>query len=217
MTYSTLTLKSISSKTDLIYRLIFESTSIFDFSPGQRILLCINDRWMPYVVAERINEKSFCIYIKIIEKGEASRVLVSMQAGDTLIFRFDETHARIHLDGPAVCIGLGIGVVPVYSLVESTLGESENAAIHFLYSARSDSELIYRNKLKALRDDYVSLNLEIVDERTRSIRDTRMHIIDLAKTYPDRMFIIGAQYEVAHDITDLLKRHGVHESLIKIA
>ena len=49
----------------------------------------------------------------------------------------------------------------------------------------------------------------MVYDHSKLLKDTRERIIEAAKKYPERIFVIGARQEIAKDIADALVAHGV--------
>lgn len=209
MTFSSAILVEREQVASSIYRFVFRTSTHFDALPGQHVLFQLGGKWVPYSIAEHISVDTFSVYIKLIDDGYASRLLRDLTTGESLGFRKSNEIVHEFIDGPAVCIGLGTGVVPVYSIIEHTLERQGDLAVHFLYGAQSNEDLIYLEKLIQFANENNSLDLEVVYDHSKLLKDTRERIIEAAKKYPERIFVIGARQEIAKDIADALVAHGV--------
>ena len=104
-----------------------------------------------YSIASAPEDEHVVLTIERLEDGEVSPYLVDvLRAGDELELRgpvggyfvWEES-----LGGPLVMIGGGSGVVPLRSMLRHWATTSRRVPVRLLYSARSWSEVIYRDEL----------------------------------------------------------------------
>ena len=195
-----------------ISRYVFSCAYLHVILPGQHVEIFLGGSWRPYTIA-RHHENTFEIVVKIIKGGAASEVLKNIKQGNIVDVKFND---KIHdvLDKPGVMIGIGTGVVPLYTLVTHALELGVQHPILFLYGTRHEVDLIYEKKLHDLQKRYASLTVKTLSSDDTRIKNpdkksTSDRIYNEVKSMHDRKIYISARSDIEKDLSRKLLSSGI--------
>ena len=122
-----------------------------------------------YTISSPPTRKDFCeITVKREENGYVSRHLHEMVHEDDMIqvsapagrFVFDTAQA-----GSIVLIAGGVGITPLMSILRDLTDRNWKGDIFFIYSAKSQSDIIFRGELEELRMRYSNVRVHVTLSR----------------------------------------------------
>jgi len=141
----------------------------FKHQPGQYLVLSLTIDGKKvkrtYTIASSPTQSSYCeITVKREENGYGSRHLhetfrpgqvvnVTAPAGR---FTFNGTESR-----SIVLIAGGVGITPLMSILRHLTAQSWNGDIHFIYSAKTPRDIIFRRELDDLHKRFPNLRLHV--------------------------------------------------------
>jgi ferredoxin-NADP reductase len=121
-----------------------------------------------YSIASAPEDDQLVLTIERLDEGEVSPYLIDvLSVGDELEFRgpiggyFVWSPA---LGGPLLLIAGGSGVVPFRSVLRHRAATNSSVPVRLLYSARSMSDIIYRDELMRLADEGASIVFTLTRE-----------------------------------------------------
>jgi ferredoxin-NADP reductase len=118
-----------------------------------------------YSIASSPEDDRLMLTIERLEAGEVSPYLSdALRAGDALELRgpiggYFVWHEE--LGGPLVLVAGGSGIVPFRSILRHRAATRSKVPVRLLYSARSISEVIYREELEELRSNGVDVHFTL--------------------------------------------------------
>lgn len=132
---------------------------------GQYLTHCFNINGTPFKRAFSLSASeggALACTIKLIPGGIVSKyVAQQLRIGDhySLIgpsgdFVLDPASTR-----PLACLAAGSGITPVISLIETALMQAPARSIRLVYASRSESDIIFRERLDELAQRHPSLQL----------------------------------------------------------
>ena len=123
----------------------------FNFSPGQRISLKLNNFERDYSLASSPDESHLSLCIRHVEGGQLSRVLGAAAKGTR--FSFYGPHGYFTFkpsQRPAVLVASGTGIAPFRSMVRSGITPE-----FLLHGVETSAELYYAKELQAASGTYI--------------------------------------------------------------
>jgi ferredoxin-NADP reductase len=112
-----------------------------------------------YSIASAPEEAGLVLTVERLDDGEVSPYLVDeLRHGDTLELRGPVGGYFVwgaSLVGPLMLVGGGSGVVPLRSILRHHRAIESTVPVRLLYSARSTSDVIYREELMRIAEDGV--------------------------------------------------------------
>ena len=138
----------ISKKT---FEIRLSRPGTFNFSPGQRISLKLNNFERDYSLASSPDESHLSLCIRHVEGGQLSRVLGAAAKGTR--FSFYGPHGYFTFkpsQRPAVLVASGTGIAPFRSMVRSGITPQ-----FLLHGVETSAELYYAKELQAASGTYI--------------------------------------------------------------
>lgn len=141
-----------------------EHKHLFYFQPAQFLTFRfdIEDKrfFRSYSIASSsLDEDAMRITLKKVEGGVVSNYMIDhLNEGDTILSQSPTGNFyRLpdHLDtNEYILFGAGVGVTPLYSILRTVLGSSEQDKVLLIYSCRNNDEIIYKEELEQLLGKY---------------------------------------------------------------
>lgn len=152
--------KIISKKqlSETVFQMVLDAPLIAEERlPGQFIILSINDDYgerIPLTIADGDAEAG-TITIIFQAVGKTTKILAQLDSGDTIANLVGPLGQPTHIEnfGHVVCVGGGIGVAPLYPIVQG-LKEAGNK-LTVIIGARSQDLIILEEEMKALADELI--------------------------------------------------------------
>jgi len=202
----------------------------FQHLPGQylALFLQIDGKRVirTYTIASSPSRSDYCeITVKREENG-----LVSRHLHDTLcegdLLNVSAPAGRFTFDGTQsdriVLIAGGVGITPLMSILRNLTDQNWKGDIHFLYSAKSPQDIIFRQELDDLQRRFPNLHLSITLTRAEGAdwpgRKGRLTAAFLRQTIPDlaeRPVFICGPASMMEPTIQMLRELGVPADQIK--
>lgn len=142
----------------------------FDYKPGQFVTLAVEIDGQRHhraysISSSPLNTGSITITVKRVAGGLVSNFLLdNLHAGQYL--EAGVTAGEFYLSeeacaGPLVMLSAGSGVTPVMAMARWLLALDAEASIHFILSARSEQDIIFRDELLAMQVRYPNFRLDL--------------------------------------------------------
>jgi ferredoxin/flavodoxin---NADP+ reductase len=152
--------KIVSKKqlSETVFQMVLDSPLIAEERlPGQFIILSLSDDYgerIPLTIADGDSEAG-TITIIFQTVGKTTKILAQLDAGDTIANLVGPLGKPTHIEkfGHVVCVGGGIGVAPMYPIVQG-LKEAGNK-LTVIIGARSKELIILEEEMKALADELI--------------------------------------------------------------
>ncbi len=125
--------------------------------PGQFIILAVDGNFgerIPLTIANASNEEgTITIVFQIV--GRTTQKLAQLNEGDAIAHLVGPLGAPTHIEnfGHCVCVGGGIGVAPLYPIVEGL--KKVGNKITVIMGARNKDLLIMENEMRAIADEVI--------------------------------------------------------------
>ena len=166
-----------------------------DFRPGQYVTVQFPDlaaqvpAGKAYSIASIPSDAELAISVKAI--GRYSNRLCSLQPGDTVQLSKPYGYLYAESERPLVCIGAGVGMSPLMSIVRSELMRRADRAVTVLCSNKTAEDIVYFDVLHEL--DRTHIGLRVTHYITRAPQPHGAHYrsgrIQLqAQPLPDKAF-----------------------------
>jgi ferredoxin-NADP reductase len=128
-----------------------------------------------YSIASAPEDGDLVLTVERLDDGEVSPYLTDvLRPGDTLELRGPVGGYFVweqSLGGPLLLVGGGSGVVPLRSILRHHQAIESTVPVRLLYSARSLSEVIYREELMRIgADDVIDIRFTLTRERPNGWR-----------------------------------------------
>jgi ferredoxin--NADP+ reductase len=126
---------------------------------GQFIMLQVDPdlgERIPLTIADAsIEEGSITLVFQIV--GKTTEILAQFEVGDELPVLVGPLGTPTHIEGfgRAVCVGGGIGLAPLYPIVQALKAAGNHITV--IAGARNAELLILQDEMKALADDYIAI------------------------------------------------------------
>ena len=202
----------------------------FDYLPGQHLFLSLPIAGKrvnrTYTIASSPARPACCeITVKREENGVASRHLHdTLREGDML--NVSAPAGRFTFDGTqsagVVLIAGGVGITPLMAILRCLTDQRWKGDIHFLYSAKTPQDIIFRQELDDLQRRFPNLHLLVTLTRTEGMdwagRRGRITGELLTQTIPNlaaRLFYICGPASMMEPTIQLLHELGVPRDQIK--
>jgi glycine betaine catabolism B len=202
----------------------------FTYLPGQFLTVTLatggDSIKRSYTIASSATQRAYAeITVKREEHGVVSQFLHDqVHEGDTL--QVTAASGKFTFTGEeassVVLIGGGVGVTPMMSVARYLTGRAWGGEIFFLYGAKTEAEIIFREELEYLRKRYPNLHLMLVVDKANSpdwpYAAGRIDRELLEKTVPDlrsrRVHICGP-LPMMNAIKGILAEMGVSADQIR--
>lgn len=181
----------------------------FNYKPGQFVTVGIDidgkRHYRAYSMSSSpLRTDAITITVRRLPDGLVSNYLLdnfqvdgrlesSVPAGEFYLAE-DHTHEKL------LMLSAGSGVTPVMSMTRWLLDRQPDANIHFIYSARSEQDIIFREELLAIAKRHPNFKLDLFLDNTEDRPDrhagflTPERLNDLVKdAAPRRLFLCGNQ------------------------
>ena len=143
--------------------------AIFDYLPGQFITIgvVIEDKthYRAYSLSSTPDQSAtLAITVKRVEGGLVSNHLIDhFRAGDTLeaLAPTGEFHLPSQISGKQVMLSAGSGITPMMSMTRWLRTHRPEIGIHFIYSARTEQDVIFCDELLAMAERHPNFTLDI--------------------------------------------------------
>jgi Na+-transporting NADH:ubiquinone oxidoreductase subunit F len=180
------------------------------------------------------NELVFAIKIqtapsKQVNPGIASNYLCNLDLGQTVnaVGPFEEFYAHSDTTKTMILVGAGSGMAPLKSIIEEQLKKAENntsgqRAIHFYFGARTEVELVYRNKFHHLSGEQQNFNyIPVLSQADSSWHGVKGYVqqqllrdLDSLGDIDNLEFYLCGPAKMMSETISLLKAKGINEQSI---
>lgn len=102
------------------------------------------------------------------QSGEGSRRLHGLEVGDSLELRAPAGRFVLDMGSfrPAILIAAGIGITPLFAMVQAQLGRAQAPPVHLIYGGRTPGEIAFRDELSKLAAAHPNLHVHHVYSRS---------------------------------------------------
>ena len=207
----------------------------FQFIQGQHLTLSteINGEEVrrSYSICGDVNKQELQIGIKRVADGVFSNYAMdNLKVGMTLDVMAPQGHFYTQLNANSqkhyLCIAAGSGITPILSQIRSILTTEKNAKVTLVFSNKSTSLMMFREKLSFTKNEFIDrfqwINLFTSEQHEAEIFNGRItadklasldvkHIIALSDI--DDVFICGPE-EMVENITPFLQSQGLTDDHI---
>ena len=154
-------LSAITQETPEVKTFRFEPLEPFTFEAGQFVLLRVGGEARAYSISSPAYERKFIdLTIRIGTESYFPKKLEALTVGD--VVEIDGPHGRFTHDSStqnAVFIGAGVGIAGLRSLWSELLRVKPGARITIIYSARTQSEIIWRAAFGSMKNAKTVISL----------------------------------------------------------
>ena len=152
--------KIVSKKqlSETVFQMVLNSPLIAEERlPGQFIILSLSDDYgerIPLTIADG-DADAGTITIIFQAVGKTTRILAELDAGDTIANLVGPLGKPTHIEnfGHVVCVGGGIGVAPMYPIVQGLKKAGNKLTV--IIGARSKELIILEEEMAALADELI--------------------------------------------------------------
>lgn len=218
----TVKIKSIKTHSDAVKTLYFTlpDGSVFDYVPGQYITVYFEDSSTPegkaYSLSSAPFESSMSITVKKI--GEFSGKLHNLKVGDNLSISVPYGFFNPLNDRPLVCIGAGVGIAPIWSIIKSDLQASSKRNIDFFYTNKYLGDVPFKSEqaeLQANHDNYRFRGHLTRDESApKGFAKKRIDLDEAVSIDRDAFYLLCGSIEFVKAMFDGLTSRGVAKDSI---
>ncbi len=194
-----------------------------DFLPGQFITVYYDDSKVvegkAYSISSAPHEQYLNITVKKI--GEFSNMLCGLRPGSviraSLPYGFFYSEAEI---APMVMIAGGIGIAPFRSMITHNAKNSPARAMHLLYSARTLTDLIFKDHFDELVDrnilkaNYFVTREPVKDNTIQPRRISAQDILTYSQKYKQPEYFLCGSIDFVRTLWKDMTRHGIVEEQI---
>lgn len=161
----------------VLLNIVPKEGEVFDFKPGQYIMLGLYDEkgdiWQqrPFsICSSPLNKKYIQLAIRVY--GEFTKKIATLKTGDTVgifgpsgYFTFNETRMQ-----SIVLLAGGIGITPFMSIIRYVSEKNLSNKITLLYSNKNKEAVVFFEELLAISQKYQ--NIQVIFVLTEDILDT---------------------------------------------
>ncbi len=209
----------------------------FQFSAGQYLAFDVNmaqnSKIMQrtYTLCSKPGVFPLKFAVRQIKEGSFSHYLANLQLGERL--KISTPMGRFYYEHDANCknnyllVAGGVGITPIFSIIQEILFRSEQAQVTLLYGNRESESIIFRDALADLKDQFIG-RFRLIHFLSRQNQDVALLSgrLDL-KRWHDLIatgLIVPKQYDQAficapagmmEDAVVALKSAGLERKLIK--
>jgi len=207
----------------------------FQFIQGQHLTLAADiegeEVRRSYSICGDVNNQELQIGIKRVVDGTFSNYAIdNLKVGMTMEVMAPQGHFYTELNGNNqkhyLCIAAGSGITPILSQIRSILSSEKNAKVTLVFSNKSTSLMMFREKLSFTKNEYIErfqwINLFTSEQHEAEIFNGRIsadklaaldakHIIVLDDI--DDVFICGPE-EMLDNVKPFLTSRGLNEGNI---
>lgn len=210
---------SIEKHSDDVKTLYFTLSdgSNFDYVPGQYITVFFEGSSTPegkaYSLSSAPYEPMMSITVKKI--GEFSGLIHDLQPGDTMQVSTPYGFFNPLTDKPLVCVGAGVGISPIWSIVKNDLHKKSGREIDFYYTNKYANEVAFaseQEKLMAENDNYhLHSHITRMDEVPAGYIKGRINFDDVARSENNSAYLLCGSMEFVRDVFKNLLERGVEK------
>lgn len=173
-----------------------------------------------YSISSAPHEKRLSITIK--EMGLFSGMLCNLESGDTVegslpygFFYSEEENTTL------VLLASGIGVTPLYSLLNDVLYKNSARNVHLVYSVKYEKDILFLEQLQELVDKHPSFSfvVHITQEEAKSSwsKKGRISVKEVVDTFGcsiDTEYFMCGSIAFVRDMWRDMRREGVPEECV---
>jgi ferredoxin-NAD(P)+ reductase (naphthalene dioxygenase ferredoxin-specific) len=190
----------------------------FDFQAGQYVRLWFGDLApRDYSLGSVPGSSELEFHIRVnAERGVGLYVGTALRTGDTLVLAgpFGDAYWRAGHPGPMLAVAGGTGVVPIKSIVETSLRHGVIAPVHVYLGARTAIDLYLEAHFRALAQKYANLHFVAAVSEPAFADGHRMGNVselvgeDFDNLYRFKAYVAGPPPMVAAT-QDILRARGI--------
>lgn len=155
--------------------------------------------------------------ITVKRVGLFSDKITSFEAGDT--FKISSAYGFFDAfdDQPAIFIGQGVGISPLYSIVRQRVRQTPKQSLQLYYTNKTDQDIIFKKELNELSvEGDLSVHLYVTRDSSSQYYGERFSVRDLNDFSPETCFYICGTVEFTRAIWRQLINSGVSEKNISV-
>ncbi len=175
--------------------------------PGQFVILRANEfaERIPMSIAGLDKEKGI-LTIVVLEVGKSTAQLGTLETGDFILDLFGPLGQPTEMEnfGTVVCVGGGIGIAPLYPLIQGFKSQSNKVVT--IIGARSKNLLIKEKELGSISDEIICTTDDGSYGMKGFVTDALKKVIDREKV--DLVMAVGPVV-MMRAISDLTKKHAI--------
>lgn len=185
------------------------------YDAGQYITVYFDNTATPqgkaYSLSSAPYEKTMSITVKKI--GVYSGLLHNLRKGD--VFTISDAYGFFspQTNAPLVCIGAGVGIAPLWSVIKHECVNTERRAVSLLYSNKKRHEIPFKQEIEALSRacGYFSVTHHVTqDVATHGAKQYRISPDDcLQEAANDTMYLICGSADFVRSLWQGLTARGV--------
>ena len=218
--------KEIIERTSNVKSFRFTLGNEFNFKIGQFVQVVFDKENRGNKDLNKILSLSCCPgmdYIEVTKKisgSEFSERLMGLQIGDEVLFKGPMGNLTIsEVDEKSCFLVGGIGITPVFPMIESIVKEKINKDIILLYSNWTESDIAFKDELDHLAGENGRMKIVHVlaeGDNKKHIKGfiTREVILQQVSDYKERKFFIFGPPKMVDAMKDICKELSVEKEKI---
>jgi glycine betaine catabolism B len=188
----------------------------FSFVPGKYVMLSFLD--MPdikrsFSVVDYDREKKE-IYVVIKKNGEFTKRLFNAKTGDKInVFGPYGRFILPETEKPLVFIAGGIGITPLFSMMNYANIGNYKSKIYLYYSGKSEKKMALLDRIRKIKNDRIKINLSFTEQGDK--RFTVQDIKQQVKEFDNALFYLCGPLVMIEDLRNKLNEMGIDDERIK--
>lgn len=218
------TVTEVSELAPQVFELRLEVPDTYHFASGQYIFADFEKDGQrilrPYSLAAPPKKGELALCIKRVPQGIGSNYLCDLKEGATLKVSMPQGHFSIvDPDEQMIFLATGSGIAPFMSMIPTALESGKSPFVHLLVGFRTESDIFYEERLKALKKHYKNFSYTIVLSDAKSPQHPKKgwvqdHLKDILPTdFNGHFYLCGVKDMVTH-ATEKIKALGFSEKQI---
>ena len=210
-----------------VFRVKLPSDADIEFYPGQFFMVSfVNDQEIKtsraYSVASSSLNKEY-LEIALDKIGPFTSKLFQMKEGSPL--KFKGPYGKFYFDegikNNLILIAGGTGITPLIGIIRYCNDKRLGNKIKFIYSVRSTQDIIYKDELKKMKNEYENFDYVVTVTRESNDWQGRKGRIDLdllrdnIEDNEGSIYFLCGPKEFVHSIIEMLETLGVKKEQIK--